>query len=104
MARPSRDPLAAARAKEFLERHVTEPVTLDDIARSANVSRNHVIRLFRRAYGMTPFQYRRRLRLQRAEQLLRAGLRLADVAYEAGFADQSHLCSAMRGRRSEQSP
>ena len=74
-------------------------MTLDDIARAAGVSRFHVIRLFRRAYGMTPFQYRRRLRLQRAEELLRAGLRAVDVAFEVGFADQSHMCAAMRSRR-----
>ena len=99
MARPVRDPQAAARAKDHLDRHVGEPISLDEVARAAGVSRNHVIRLFRRHYGMTPFQYRRRLRLRRAEALLREGLRAVDAAYEAGFADQSHLCAALRASR-----
>lgn len=99
MARPPREPYAAARAKDFLERHVGDPVSLEDVAHAAGVSRFHLVRLFRRSYGVTPFQYRRRLRLQRAEQLLREGLRAVDVAYEVGFADQSHMCTAMRSRR-----
>ena len=99
LARPPREPHAAARAREFLERKVCEPITLDDVAEAARVSRSHVIRLFRRHFGMTPFEYRRRLRLQRAEELLRSGLRSVEVAYEVGFADQSHMRSAMRASR-----
>ena len=97
--RPVRDPVAPARVKEFLDRNVGEPVRLEDLAGVAGVSRNHVIRVFRRAYGITPFQYRRSVRLRRAEQMLREGLRAVDVAYEMGFADQSHLCAAMRAAR-----
>ena len=74
MARPPRDPEAALRAKEFLERHLRERVDLGDVAQAAGVSRDHVIRLFRRTWGMTPFQYLRRLRLQRAHDLMRADL------------------------------
>ena len=101
MARPPRDPEAAARAREFLERHVGDPVSLDDVAEAAGVSRSHVIRLFRRHYGITPFEFRRRLRIQRAQELLQRGLRAVDVAYEVGFSDQSHMSSAMRGQRAK---
>jgi AraC-like DNA-binding protein len=96
MARPPRDPAAAARAKEFLETHVTDAITLDQVAGAAGVSRFHVVRIFRRAYGVTPFRYRRLLRLQHARQLLRQGHRPVDVAYRSGYADQSHMCAAFR--------
>lgn len=92
----SRDRLAANRVRDFLESSIGEAITLDDVARIAGVSRFHVIRLFRQAYGLTPFAYRRMVRLRRARELLREGLRAVDVAYEVGFSDQSHLCNALR--------
>ena len=99
MSRKTRDPAAAARAKDFLERSVGVPVSLEDVARAAGVSRGYMVRLFRKTYGITPFEYRRRLRLRRAQELLRAGLRGVDVAYEVGFSDQSHMCQALRAVR-----
>ena len=80
MGRPPRDPHAAARAREFLDRHVGESVSLDDLARAVGLSRDHVIRLFRRTYGVTPFQYRRRLRLRHAGERLRERLQALDSA------------------------
>jgi AraC-like DNA-binding protein len=73
VARPIRDPLAAERARDFVELHLWEPMSLDEVASAAGVSRFHVVRLFRRNFGLTPFRYRRLLRLRQARERLQAG-------------------------------
>lgn len=54
-------------------------------------------RRFNAAFGLTPTEYRRQARLQRAIGLLCEDEgSLAHVAASAGFHDQSHLCSELR--------
>ena len=59
----------------------------------AGVHPVHLARTFRETQGMTIGQYFRGVRLARATDLLRDPRRpLSDIAIEAGFSDQSHLC------------
>src|SRR5262249_13884045 len=48
-------------------------------------------RHFRRAFGISPDQYRIRRRLNLARSAIESGVSLAQAAADAGFADQSHL-------------
>jgi AraC-like DNA-binding protein len=54
-------------------------------------SRFTVYRAFVRAYGLSPDDYRRQVRLRAARRLLIDGRPAAEVAHATGFADQSHL-------------
>lgn len=68
------------------------PVTLDELARLADVDPSHLVRTFRRHLGCTPGAYERAVRLRAAAAAIAAGDRpLAHVALDHGFADQSHL-------------
>ena len=71
-------------------------VDLSALAAAAGVTRFQVIRDFKREAAMTPGQYLRDRRVRRACALIGAGLPLAAVAAEAGFADQSHLTRAFK--------
>ena len=51
----------------------------------------HLVRTFHREVGMPPAAYRRALRVQAAQKLLRRGEPLRDVALTCGFYDQPHL-------------
>ena len=82
--------------RELLVDRLADNVRLDELARAADLSRFHLIRLFRQRYGVTPFAYQRNLRVERAREALRRGESLADTASEVGFADQSHLGRAFR--------
>ena len=82
--------------RELLVDRLADNVRLDELARAADLSRFHLIRLFRQRYGVTPFAYQRNLRVERAREALRHGDSLADTASELGFADQSHLGRAFR--------
>jgi AraC-like DNA-binding protein len=70
-------------------------VRVDDLAGELGWSRRHLAGQFRREFGVTPKELARVVRFQRARSLL-PGKRLAQVAAEAGFADQSHLAREWR--------
>lgn len=82
--------------REILEDRTTENVGLDELAAAAGLSRFHLIRVFQRRYGVTPFAYQRNRRIEKARVVLRTGSSIADVAAAAGFADQSHLGRSFR--------
>lgn len=64
---------------------------ISDVAALAGMTREGFIRLFRRHVGMTPHAYRIAGKVCRARDSLRCGLPPAEAAYDAGFADQSHM-------------
>ena len=79
------------RVRTFLQTHVSEPVSIEDLARMTGLSQCHLISAFRYEFGLPPHAYHLRLRLARACEALAGGMAVASVAYEYGFADQSHL-------------
>lgn len=82
---------AVERAREYLDAHFAENISLEALAAVANLSPFHLSRLFRRQTGLPPHAYLTHVRIRRAKQLLLAGVAIADVAARTGFSDQSHL-------------
>ncbi|MGV8894096.1 MAG: AraC family transcriptional regulator [Burkholderiaceae bacterium] len=79
------------RAAEFISAHCTRDLRLDDICAAAELSPSYLIRAFRKQYGMTPHVYLVNRRIQYAQAQLKCGRPIADVALDAGFADQAHF-------------
>jgi AraC-like DNA-binding protein len=73
-------------------------VVVDDLARAAGVSRQHVSRLFRDALGVAPKLYARLARFQAALAYTRqrGQVNWAQAALDAGYADQSHMIAEFR--------
>lgn len=65
--------------------------TVEQAARLAGMSREGFSRRFSRLYGMPPHKFQLMEKLNEARRLLRGGERIAVVAADTGFADQSHL-------------
>jgi AraC-like DNA-binding protein len=93
-----RVPSEAAEASPALERvreclHDGDKgwIDLDTLAQQAGISRFHLLRSFKKRYGLPPHAYQVALRVAKAQQLLRRGFALAEVAAECGFTDQSHF-------------
>jgi len=85
-------PTCVRTARTMLNDSACETFLLRDLARAAQVDAAYLSRAFRRAEGCTMGEYRRWLRARKAARLLGKGrMPLAEVAFEAGFADQSHL-------------
>ena len=74
------------RAKDLVDARYAEPLTVDDLAAAAGLSRAHFSREFRRAFGEPPHAYLLTRRLERAAALLRGTDRsVADVCLSVGL-------------------
>lgn len=85
------EPAAIAAARDYLDRHYGEPISLDILAGAVGLSRFHLVRRFAAVHGLPPHAYLLRRRINAAKALIRRGLPPAEVALACGFADQSHL-------------
>ena len=93
---PRQDERALA-AAQYIEAHAEAPLTLDEVAASVGLSAFHLMRIFRRAIGVTPHQYLIRARLMRAVQLLRDSERpVTRIAYDTGWSDLSNFTRTFR--------
>ena len=80
--------LAAAlhQAKRYIESHIEEAIDLDSLSRYCSLSKFHLVRMFREAFGLTPMQYHTYLRIDRAKRLLSAQhLGIKEVAARVGY-------------------
>jgi len=89
--RPYRSPAAVRTVRDLLADRLADPPSLDDLARELGMSPFALVRSFRAETGLPPHAYVNHLRVRLARQLLDSGVAPADVAAEAGFADQAHL-------------
>lgn len=87
------------RVRQRVHEEFRSPPSLAELAGEAGVHRVHVARSFRRHFGCTVGDYVRQRRLEVACRELAEGRpSIAQIAYRAGFADQSHLTRALRER------
>jgi AraC family transcriptional regulator len=88
-------PWKMRRLECFVEAHLGDDLSLDNLAHQVGVSRSHLGRVFKQTIGQSPFEWVRSKRIERAKQLLSEGrLPVAEIAIATGFADQAHLTRA----------
>ena len=79
-----RDRQAIDRALSLIASSET-PVTLENLAQAVGYAPHHFHRLFKRATGVTPSAYARKLRADRPESALKEESRVTDAIYDAGY-------------------
>jgi AraC-like DNA-binding protein len=83
--------------REFIDRHYAKPLTVDRLAARCRLSSFHFIRAFRSAFGMTPHQYLRERRLDRAKELLvTTPLPVTEICDQIGFQSLGSFSSLFR--------
>jgi len=92
-ARLSEQPATAPETHHALTRlrSTRGAATIEAIASEIGWSRRHLATRFREATGLPPKALARLIRIEHAAQRVREGTPLADIAYESGYADQSHF-------------
>jgi AraC family carnitine catabolism transcriptional activator len=94
----SRNPVLIATVT-LMNRHIDDPLPMDELAEAAGYSRRHLERLFRDATGQTPGDFYRNLRLDRGRNLLTTTeLSLQEIAMACGFGSVSHFSKSFKAR------
>ncbi len=87
------------RAREYLDEHLSEDVSLSTLAREVALSPFHLSRLFRQEVGESPHRYLVRRRLDRAARLLiSTPLTVTQVSDRVGFGSPAHFAQSFRRR------
>ncbi|WP_284242066.1 AraC family transcriptional regulator [Paenibacillus glycanilyticus] len=77
---------------EFIKRHQSHPLSLEQISQMAGMSQSKFTLLFRQVTGQSFVEYRNMQRIQLAKQLLAAtNDKIARIALETGYDDLSHF-------------
>jgi AraC family transcriptional regulator len=85
------------RLRDYIDANLTQPLTLGELARVANLSEFHLARMFRASFGLPPHAWIAQQRLERARVLLRTtSLPLANIATQCGYANASHFSHRFR--------
>jgi AraC-like DNA-binding protein/ligand-binding sensor protein len=80
------EPPLVVRAREYIDKHKTEELSLADVAKAAGASVFHFCKVFHKATGVTFTDYVARVRVEDARtRLLNPNLRISEIAYDVGF-------------------
>jgi AraC-like DNA-binding protein len=91
------EPPAAVKARAYIAKHLGESLTLEQVARAANMSAFYFCKVFKTATGLTFTNYVARARIERTKQLLlNPHMRISEAAYEAGFQSLSQFNRVFR--------
>jgi AraC-like DNA-binding protein len=90
------DVAAVERARQFLDAEKTRVVHSRELEQVTGLTRYDLARQFRIVFGTSPYRYLLMRRLEFARERIHRRRPLAEVAADAGFADQAHFTRAFR--------
>ncbi|MCC8953211.1 helix-turn-helix transcriptional regulator [Bradyrhizobium sp. Pear77] len=90
-------PRVLRRLREYIDANIEQRISVEALARLANLSVCYFVRAFKQSVGLTPHDYLIRRRVERTMEMLSStDLSLSEIALAAGFADQSHCARRFR--------
>jgi len=75
----------AVNTKRYIDTNFDKEISLDLLAHLRFTSKYHLIRVFKKYYGITPRQYLINKRVEKAKIFLKAGKSVSDTCYTIGF-------------------
>jgi len=90
-------PRVLRRLRDHIDANIDQRISVDALAKLANLSVCYFVRAFKQSVGVTPHDYLIRRRVERTMEMLSGtDLSLSEIALAAGFADQSHCARRFR--------
>ena len=86
----TRHKVSLKQAREYLHDHFHENLSLNQIAEVCHLSPYHFLRQFKKQFGLSPLQYLRNIRIEKAKTLL-SKQSISQTAHQVGFYDHSHF-------------
>ena len=87
----------ATELKNYIDENYTKAVTSAELAAQIYKSESQTIRIFKKAFGKTPYDYAIERRLLAAKQMLKTtGMPVKDIAYTLGFTNEHYFSSCFK--------
>ncbi|MEY4110272.1 MAG: hypothetical protein RLZZ46_627, partial [Bacteroidota bacterium] len=83
-------------AKIYLEEYCQENISVSEICAQAGISKFHFIRLFKSVFGISPYQYSKKKKLEKAKNLLFEGNSVSEVAFLLNYPDLQSFSKAFK--------
>ncbi len=88
--------MAVGKVILYIEEHLSEELSLEELAEKIDLSKYQLIRGFHKEEGTTPWKFLMQKRIDNVKDLLEEGIPPGQAAVESGFYDQSHMNKAFR--------
>lgn len=87
-----------AHVAEYIKQRLTQPLTIEELASQACMSKPHFFRCFKNEFGLTAIDYIQQERIKNAQRLLATDpkVTLLEVCLLSGFQDMSHFIKVMK--------
>lgn len=76
---------AVIAVRNYIDDHHATDLNLDLLSKTHLISKYHLLRLFKRYYGLTPRQYLMNKRIEKAKAHLKDGMMVTEACYAVGF-------------------
>ncbi|MBR1691349.1 MAG: helix-turn-helix transcriptional regulator [Lachnospiraceae bacterium] len=82
---------------QYIQEHYEEELAVSQIAKSALISESECLRCFKNTISITPIQYVKQLRVQKAAEYLTAtDYKIAEIGAMCGFSEMSYFAKTFR--------
>ena len=92
-------PSIAESMKEYLNIHISSKFKLEDLCSHISMSESQTIRIFKEAYGITPYAYvlDKKIKLAK-DMLINTNLPIKQIAYKLSFADEYYFSNIFKNK------
>ena len=84
--------------KNYIDTNYAAKVNLDFLSHIQFVSKYHLLRLFKKYYGLTPKQYLIDTRIEKSKELLSQGMSVTECCFAVGFESLSSFSTLFKSR------
>lgn len=85
------------KATQYIQKHITKPITLEEVANHVYLSQYYFSKLFKKEIGINFITYLNQQRIERAKALLKeSSLSIEAISYNVGFSQPSYFCKIFK--------
>lgn len=84
------------RAIIYMEENILNNLSLDDLSKECKVSKEHLIRIFKKEKNMTPMKYFTNMRLKKSMDMISDGKKIHQIVIEMNFYNDSYFCKQFK--------
>lgn len=83
-------------AVDFIKNNLSETFNLEKLSAYTNISKYHLLRLFKNQMGVTPYQFYLQEKIKQIRKGLLRQQPISDLVFNLNFSDESHLCNTFK--------